>query len=1046
MDSGEQNYDEEAISRQLGVYGKEAMGKLANMKVLLIGLRGLGAEVAKNLILAGPKKVDIFDSKTSELRDMSANFYLTEDNVNEEQTRASACIEKLAELNPSCEVTEFELEDDQDITEASFKDYDVVVVTEVYESITQIIKINKACRKNNVGFILSQNLGAYGYVFVDFGDEFIVKDKTGEEHKSFNIVGVTNDEKGEVTVHKGKIHSFADGDYVKFREVKGMTELNDHEPIKIQVIDSYTFKLELNTKHFKTYEIDGIVESVNVPTKFKFQSLKDSILHPHKVGDGFFITTDLSLFGRADQLHIAMQAIHQYQQDHEGELPQNHRDEVHEVVEIAHKINEKNKTEGGFFVEKVDDYVVKTAAKFSRAEICPMTSYFGGIVCQEVVKFTGKFTPLQQWYHFDIFNSLPLDKVKTKSQESRYDDQVAVFGREVQEKLQKVKTFMIGAGALGCELLKSFALMGVGCSEDGLISVTDNDHIELSNLNRQFLFRNEHIGKAKSEVACEQAQDINSDLSTKSYQQLVCPETEDTFDDEFWDGNDFIVNAVDNRKARLYVDGKCVWHKKALLDSGTLGTKANTQMVIPHLTESYGDSKDPEEDSIPMCTLRNFPNQIEHCIEWARNKFDELFGEKPTSIRSFLASPGVFIMKLEKDNVASACVKELRLLKELLKIKESDEFLECVRFAKQRFYEDFNLQISNLIRLFPKDHKDSDGNPFWSGPKRFPKVIDFDSEDDLHLDYVFAGANLIAECLGIEKNEDRDAVKELADEVEIDDKVQAEEVNLDEDEEMKSNQPSLPKKKGASDAEAEQQKKELVKEVKEFELEGEDINPAQFEKDDSTNHHIEFINAAANMRARNYRLEECDKFKTKMIAGKIVPAIATTTACIVGAVCVELLKVVQGFNDLPDYRNTFLNLAINMYVQTEPMESKKMVDVEMDPIMFCPVKAVPTGWTIWDTIELKGPLTVKEFMDHMKGTYDVKVQMITTKDKAVYNEFAKKDVMQKRLDMTIHDIYHKELVSSNKLMINDKIIGAVAKADTKNYLILDIGGNVGPSK
>lgn len=132
------------------------------------------------------------------------------------------------------------------------------------------------------------------------------------------------------------------------------------------------------------------------------------------------------------------------------------------------------------------------------------------------------------------------------------------------------------------------------------MQVTDNDHIELSNLNRQFLFRNEHIGKAKSEIACEQAKSINADLETKSYQNLVCPDTEDIFDDEFWQENDFIVNAVDNRKARLYVDEKCVWHKKALLDSGTLGTKANTQMVIPHLTESYADSKDPEEESIPM--------------------------------------------------------------------------------------------------------------------------------------------------------------------------------------------------------------------------------------------------------------------------------------------------------------------------------------------------------------------------------------------------------------------------------------------------------------
>ena len=123
----------------------------------------------------------------------------------------------------------------------------------------------------------------------------------------------------------------------------------------------------------------------------------------------------------------------------------------------------------------------------------------------------------------------------------------------------------------------------------------------------------------------------------------------------------------------------------------------------------------------------------------------------------------------------------------------------------------------------------------------------------------------------------------MADEAEIDEDVQADEVDLDEEEEKKSNQPSA-KKKGNSDEKALEQKKELITEVKEYELDNEDISPAEFEKDDSTNHHIDFIHAAANLRARNYRLEECDKFRSKMIAGKIVPAIATTTATIVGAV------------------------------------------------------------------------------------------------------------------------------------------------------------------
>ena len=57
------------------------------------------------------------------------------------------------------------------------------------------------------------------------------------------------------------------------------------------------------------------------------------------------------------------------------------------------------------------------------------------------------------------------------------------------ETLQNLRVFVVGAGAIGCELLKNLALMNVSSGERGLIQVTDNDVIETSNLSRQFLFR-----------------------------------------------------------------------------------------------------------------------------------------------------------------------------------------------------------------------------------------------------------------------------------------------------------------------------------------------------------------------------------------------------------------------------------------------------------------------------------------------------------------------------------------------------------------------------
>ena len=149
---------------------------------------------------------------------------------------------------------------------------------------------------------------------------------------------------------------------------------------------------------------------------------------------------------------------------------------------------------------------------------------------------------------------------------------------------------MIGAGALGCEYAKMMAMMGLCCGPNGSVTVTDNDNIEVSNLNRQFLFRAPDVGHSKSERACMKAKAMNPDLKVTTYQAFVSPDTEDLFNDDFWDSLDFIVNAVDNIKARLYVDRQCVWYTKPLLESGTLGTKANSQMIVPHKTQAYGDS------------------------------------------------------------------------------------------------------------------------------------------------------------------------------------------------------------------------------------------------------------------------------------------------------------------------------------------------------------------------------------------------------------------------------------------------------------------------
>ena len=181
---------------------------------------------------------------------------------------------------------------------------------------------------------------------------------------------------------------------------------------------------------------------------------------------------------------------------------------------------------------------------------------------------------------------------------------------------------------------------------DGKVLCTDNDTIEVSNLNRQFLFRQNNVGDSKSKVCCQKAKEMNGTLNAYDFQTRVGSDTEAVFNDKFWEELDFVVNAVDNIKARHYVDQQCVWYEKPLLESGTLGAKANSQMIIPHKTQCYGDSNDPPEESIPMCTIRNFPNQIEHCIEWSREIFNRLYFDSPNDTKSYIENSKAFIAKL----------------------------------------------------------------------------------------------------------------------------------------------------------------------------------------------------------------------------------------------------------------------------------------------------------------------------------------------------------------------------------------------------------------
>jgi ubiquitin-activating enzyme E1 len=219
--------DTNLYSRQIGTFGMEAMSKLIKMNVLIVGLRGLGVETAKNLILAGPKSVTLYDPTPVTWGDLSSNFYCREEHVGK-TSRADASFQKLQELNPYVQlkvVSSLSLDD--------HAHFHVVVYTEILSSFDEMIEINEFVRAKNIGFILSQTYGPQGFTFLDYGNNFHITDVDGEETSSINVAIITQTNPCIITVNLDKRHKFQEGDFVKFSEVDGMTELNSLPPTKI---------------------------------------------------------------------------------------------------------------------------------------------------------------------------------------------------------------------------------------------------------------------------------------------------------------------------------------------------------------------------------------------------------------------------------------------------------------------------------------------------------------------------------------------------------------------------------------------------------------------------------------------------------------------------------------------------------------------------------------------------------------------------------------------------------------------------------------------
>uniref|UniRef100_A0A7S1XMG5 E1 ubiquitin-activating enzyme n=1 Tax=Phaeomonas parva TaxID=124430 RepID=A0A7S1XMG5_9STRA len=704
--------DEGLYSRQLYVMGHEAQRRMASSDVLIVGLNGLGVEVAKNVILAGVKSLTLYDPTPASYGDLSAQFYLTEADLG--QPRAAASKAKLAELNEYVQVSL--TPEGQALDGAYLSGFRVVVAID--QLLAEQLRLNDLCRECGACFLAGDVRGVAAAIFCDFGASFTCYDVDGEPAASAMISAVTQENPAAVTCLEDHRHGLETGDFVTITGVEGMEELNGQE-FQITVTGPYTFELPtVDATGYANYIRGGYVNQVKKPVELSFRTMREALVSP-----GEFLLADFAKMDRPPVLHQAFRGLHAYMREHGGALPPpGDAAAAEEVWQEAQRINAAAKTDGdgseaALHVENFEDAkdVVLRVALVAAGVTSPMCAAMGGVLGQEVLKAaSGKFCPIRQWFYIDALETLsdePLPAEEVAPRGSRYDGQIAVYGATLQTKICAQRVFLVGAGAIGCEMLKNWAMMGVGCGDAGGVHVTDMDRIERSNLSRQFLFRSTDIGQPKSTTAAASAKRMNTDMRVSPYEAKVAPSTEDVFDTDFYDGLDAVCTALDNIDARLYMDSRCLFFGLPMYESGTMGTKGNTQIVVPHLTEHYGATRDPPEKSVPVCTLKNFPHQIEHTIQWARDWFEGAFKQTPDSVNAYL-SDAEFLKKLERQ--PNIRLETLTAVMRSLVGDRPRSFDDCVAWARLQFDKLFRNAILQLLHNFPLDHVTTSGAPFWS--------------------------------------------------------------------------------------------------------------------------------------------------------------------------------------------------------------------------------------------------------------------------------------------------------------------------------------------
>ncbi|CAG7906852.1 unnamed protein product [Brassica rapa] len=408
--------------------------------------------------------------------------------------------------------------------------------------------------------------------------------------------------------------------------------------------------------------------------------------------------------------------------------------------------------------------------------------------------------------------------------------------QQQQSAIQGAKVLMVGAGGIGCELLKTLALSGF---HD--IHIIDMDTIEVSNLNRQFLFRRSHVGQSKAKVARDAVLRFRPHINIRSYHANVKnPE----FDVDFFKQFDVVLNGLDNLDARRHVNRLCLAADVPLVESGTTGFLGQVTVHVKGKTECYECQTKPTPKTYPVCTITSTPTKFVHCIVWAKELlFAKLFGDKNQDND----------LNVRANKAASSSEQTEDIFE-----RAEDEDIE--QYGRKIYDHVFGYNIEAALS----------NEETWKNRRR-PRPI--------------YSKDVLPESL-TQKNGSTQNCSATS----------------DDDSATVSAMPLLGLKNPQELWGLTQNSLVFIEALKLFFAKRKkEIGHLTFDKDDQLA--VEFVTAAANIRAESFGIPLHSLFEAKGIAGNIVHAVATTNAIVAGLIVIEAIKVLK--KDADKYRMTY---------------------------------------------------------------------------------------------------------------------------------------------